>query len=156
MTDEFSRIGPSPERLQYLDALAEIERLRTALKRIAFGDHPRYWAEDEARCPPPGACPGTGGRAMTPEAAMRLFNWAMAAVKNDPSATVDILVEKVVDAQAKAEATRAALSALRERVKGLYSDEPDYLDTEFWVDGEPYIRAAAVLALIAEAQKEMG
>jgi hypothetical protein len=31
--DEFPRRGPSPERLQYLDALAEIERLRAALAR---------------------------------------------------------------------------------------------------------------------------
>jgi hypothetical protein len=31
--DRFPRIGPSPERLQYLDALTEIERLRVALEQ---------------------------------------------------------------------------------------------------------------------------
>ncbi len=40
------------------------------------------------------------------------------------------------------------MSSLREKVERLYSESDTWLDTEFWVDGEPYIKANAALALI--------
>ncbi len=50
-------------------------------------------------------------------------------------------------------AITADRAGLAEAVRGLYDDDPDHElaafgPDEFWVDGEPYIRAAAVLRII--------